>query len=1041
MGAIGNDTSDLEKRLVAVASKRASLAVAVRGEAGIGKTHRVQTLLQGLGCRNAVVMARRGAAGWVAELPSAERAPDWAKRALERTPGQGMDAKAVADALGAVLVALAPFVLVIEDIGDANPETIAVIGHLARTINRSRGVALIATGVRIDGALGLETINLRGLDQQALQAVLEAEAGGALPDDAVSWIGARSGGNPLFALEYLRFLRRSGQLWSDARRWRWREPSAELVPLSIEALVARSLEGVRQEPELERALRARAILPDADAGRWSRVSGLDQDRFVAAQARLEREGVLNNGDFARPIVASVILGSLTPTERRQLSNDAVLAMRDGAPEAAAALLEGAQLEAEVAVPVLEEGARAALEAGRTATAARFTSQAAQLADGRERARLTFEAARLYRDSDPTEALRLASLAAALEPLEDAVLLQAELLARTGRELEATRRAESLGPQARERWLETLIESRYSADDDAGVIEVWNANPALQPQASVRLRVRVGYALAQLGRFNEARELFVKMLAAPLSASERAWCESAAATVELDAGQIERAEHGFTQALEAFENLEAELQRDPEWRRRRAAALRNRSTARYRLGRFNDALEDLEAALSVHAEAGDGQAHAEAQVSLGMRLIATADFERAEDAFLESRAVLERSENLRALSLADQGLSQLYLEWSPPHASMLVLRHAQAAERNARGTLSPPNLAQALHYAAWAEAIHGRPERALELSTETASLASGLQLETLSVLAEWTRGLALERTGQPEAALEAIDRAVGRVRALGHAGYAARLALEADRIRGDAESARGHLQEITALGHLGWVYVAHRLFPALNQSIAISTHPSEAPARLELLGGFRLIGPDGPMQTPAEQGRALLVMLLEARATGREGVRVLELLDALYPDADEARAQGALKQLVYRVRGGLGKRAIVRLSDAYALGEVSSDVEEFLGSRDTRLWRGPCLTDLEIDVAASLREMLYDSLRERAALMLDENPLEVARLAAILIEADPYDRDAHELGARALRNAGEHARLDRWLETARLFRISTATIYRYLSEVGERLSFA
>ncbi len=1033
MTARQKNATDLEKRLMAVTSKRASLTVGIVGEAGIGKTHRVNALLHGLGCQNAVVAARLGAAHWVRSLPRSVRTPDWAQRALAQLEmRQVKDAKAVADALGAVLVALAPFVLVLEDVHEANPETTLVIAHLARIVGRSRGVALIITGSQMDTVLDgvLETVALEALSQDALRGVLETEADGTLPPEAIAWIGARSGGNPLFALEYLRFLRRSGQLWSDAQRWRWREPSTELVPVGIEALVARSLETVRNDPELEATLRARAILPDADAGRWSRVSGLELKRLEKAKTHLEREGVLVGGDFTRPIVASVILASLTPPERRRLSRDAVFALRDDVPEVAAALVEGAQLEPSVSVPVLEQGALAALEAGRTALAARFMAQASQLADAPDRARLTLEAARLFRSSDPTEALRLASLAAALDPSEDAIFLQAELLARTGREIEAARRAESFGPEARERWLETLIETRYDADDDAGVIEIWSANLELHAHASVRLRVRVGYALAQLGRFDEARGVFRATLESGLSSSERAWCESAAATVELDAGELEQAERGFSHALTAFDALEPNLQRDPEWRKRRAAALRNRSTARYRLGRFMDALHDLEGAIKVHAEAGEGQSHAEAQVSLGMCLIATAEFERAEDAFTEARAVLERGENLRALSLADQGLTQLYLEWSPPHASVLALRHAQAAEREARGALIPPNLAQALHYAAWAEAVHGRPERAVALSDEAAALAVQLELGTLAVLAGWTRGLALERLGQRQAALEAIDRAAQDIHALGYAGYAARLALEADRIRDDTASARTHLGSIETLHHRGWMHVAHRLFPVQSQAdLTAPSGPSTALARLELLGELRLIGPDGPQQAPAVQGRALLVMLLEARATGREGVRVLDLLDALYPDADEAKAQGALKQLVYRLRGALGKRAVVRLSEAYALGEISSDAEDFLFTHDTQLWRGVCLTDLEMDVAATLRETLYESLRGRADALVGNDPLEAARLAAILTEADPYDRTAHEIGARALTNAKETVRLERWLLTANA----------NLGEVGEQLS--
>ncbi|WP_036219657.1 hypothetical protein, partial [Calidithermus chliarophilus] len=78
---------------------------------------------------------------------------------------------------------------------------------------------------------------------EASTALLQGQAGGALPPEACEWIYQRAQGNPLFTLEYFRHLGRLGHLWSDGHRWRWRAPEGEPMPTSVEALIVQLTRG------------------------------------------------------------------------------------------------------------------------------------------------------------------------------------------------------------------------------------------------------------------------------------------------------------------------------------------------------------------------------------------------------------------------------------------------------------------------------------------------------------------------------------------------------------------------------------------------------------------------------------------------------------------------------------------------------------------------------------------------------------------------------------------------------------------------------
>jgi hypothetical protein len=145
-----------------------------------------------------------------------------------------------------------------------------------------------------------------------------------LPREALEWIYGAALGNPLFSLEFFRFLARQGTLWNDGHRWRWRTPQTSAMPVTIEALIERMLSEAISTPVLERAMGARAVLGiEATPARWASVAELTPPALELVSADLERLGVLAKGDFAHPLYREVALGNVTLEERRSLARRAL----------------------------------------------------------------------------------------------------------------------------------------------------------------------------------------------------------------------------------------------------------------------------------------------------------------------------------------------------------------------------------------------------------------------------------------------------------------------------------------------------------------------------------------------------------------------------------------------------------------------------------------------------------------------------------------------------------------------------------------------
>lgn len=998
------EVQSLATRLSTLLSGGKGIAVALWGEPGLGKSWTAHELLRHMSCRSVTIHANALLAPLAAALPHPPKLPTWVGHALERLEcGEALTSEAVSDVLSALLSALAPFVLHLEDLHEASSEKLELWQTLAGAVTRSRGVAVLATSRRPPPA-PFEAQLLTPLSPEAASTLLETDVGAPLPPEALVWIYERACGNPLFSLEYLRYLVRQGYLWSNGRHWRWRTPQDERLPTSAEALVARFIHTASLSFTAELVMQARAILPlETSDQLWAEVSGISYELLHCAQRELEQKGILRQGRFVHPLYREVEERNLSREQRRIFAKRTVNALADEDSEAATAFLAQAELPADEALALLQHAAEDARARGSKQRAAELLAQAVRYASGEAYGVLALSAAKTLRHYNLAEALRLAEVAFTTLPEEVAVRLEyAELLSLSGR---GDRAAEILAPlegnPGYEEWLERLLNIRAEQEDFAGVLALWREHPDIQRVAELETVRTVAFSFVRQGDLEGAEALITRVATdRDLSLSERAAVAGIRSTIHFFRADLHEAEKQASLAIG--------LLRGTGSPREIAMMLSKRPQIRWGLGDYEGAVSDLTEILTLCSEIGDGRGYAINQALLGSCMLELGRYERAEELFTESRAVLERASAQSWLASCEGGLAQLYLEWPTAHSGALALRHAERGLRAARTTGSPITVLQQLPIAAWAEARFGTPQRASALAEEALELAKRVEIPRSAAMVQWVRGFALEALQQPEEALAAFEKAVDSMSRLGLDAWAMRMGLEVDRLRRDPETARERLNFFKAHGLQNGVNIAQRYFA--NSAPPVSPEKRETFLHIAVLGPMQLSRNGESVKYRTTKGRELLAYLLEARLDSREDVPQLELQDVLYPDMNDANAAGALQQLVYRLRGALGSGVILRTAQGYSLGAVASDAEAFVKTGEAKLWRGPYLEEFGFGWNVAVQDSLTSKLRLKVSQLLETNPVEAARLGRILLKHEPYSRPALNLTLRALRLSGNRKSL-------------------------------
>ena len=1001
----------LTRRVDYVHARRGGLALAVVGEPGIGKSYLGQRLLAEVGGLKLTLHTRDFETRFGALL-SYSAAPSWARQVLERAlAGQSPDPMVLASAVSALLGHAAPALVWAEDFHEVSGSERATEfwTALARHLPHTRGVALLISS-RVPLPDPFAEQRLTPMDGLTGRELLEAQAGAPLPQAALDWIESRGRGNPLFLLEFFRHLNRSGALYLDAadERWRWHEPPASTLPLSVEALIADHLSRLTLDNGAETLLGVWALWDSALPGEVLEaevaavLSGLDLAQVNSLETLARISGVRAAQTFAHPLFREVALREVPASLRRELAGRCAN-FSEAAPERAAQFLPWAQWPAAKAAAFLERALRAASDRGDEARAAEYWDALVEVVPAEQRAEAAMKSAQALRPFHAERSLARATQARQLDPLNaEALSLCARLLAASGRGQEAEQLLQDAADEIKVRpdYWATVLETRVSASDYSGAMQVWQEQ-ADELQSWPQLQTAVATARVHLGEFEAAVAGIRAALEQPLDTTERL-----ALLHALVRAQISQADPQMFASMAGALELAAEAGRTGV----RIELLLDRARVLIWAVQLRGAAADTAEAIRLAETQGDPRLLARAQADQANCLANLGQFREAEDLLLAALNLLGGDQVSRHTVLTQLYLTNLYLEWARPPDALLAVRHARQAVRLGHEVHDTVLLTWLLSVAAWAEAAHGDLGRAERLLMEGEALMERSGQHATRPYYSFARGFVLERRGQLESAAQMFENACEQARALRIMAFAERFGLEADRLRADRTSAEVRLAFFQQHELHSYARTALNYFPS-DEMEATPAHDISGSLRLEVLGEVRVTQGGQPLTLRSPSGLRLLVRLLEARLAGRSGVAQEELLEALYPDDDPERSGARLRQQVRRLRTALGAQSVLRretglgAGGGYALGELSSDAEDFLKVHDAKLWRGAYLANFEGELS-SARDVLVYGLRSAGYAAEPHDPREAARLGRILLDIDPFDWAALALTLRNLRQSGE-----------------------------------
>jgi class 3 adenylate cyclase len=236
-----------------------------------------------------------------------------------------------------------PVCLVLDDLQSADGQSIALLGHLVRTVDRGSLLLIAAyrdselgkdhplTGVLADlrKVEGVERIALHGLGPDEVAQVLSVVAGHALDQDGLALAGriaTETDGNPFFVGEVLLNLSESGTLQFDEAIGRWRiDRSAPLgLPESVREVIERRVERLGEETRellvlaavIGRSFEVELLLALADVSETQLLDLLDAAvGALVLEESTDRVGVFR---FAHALINQTLYQALGGTRRARM---------------------------------------------------------------------------------------------------------------------------------------------------------------------------------------------------------------------------------------------------------------------------------------------------------------------------------------------------------------------------------------------------------------------------------------------------------------------------------------------------------------------------------------------------------------------------------------------------------------------------------------------------------------------------------------------------------------------------------------------------
>ncbi|MFE3188379.1 BTAD domain-containing putative transcriptional regulator [Nocardia sp. NPDC059240] len=425
------------------------------GESGIGKTTLATTMTdhaRGLGTTVAWATHPDGVQkpllwGWIQllrelgeHLGAAPRAaacgaapelitlvPEWPEWAGSSTVPRQFDSQfAVVDGIVRAVREFAgagPLLLVLDDAHRADRATFEVLGLLADRLHRLPVLVLVAwpTGVpaavheehrRLTERTDISTIDLGGLDDEAVAALVAHHSGARPGAPVVRAIQRRCGGNPFFVREVVRLMATRGPLDGHDPAW-----DADAVPHAVTGVIRRRMAGL--DPETRTVLSTAAVLgAEFDVATVAEVRELSTMIVrgcleIARQAGMIDESAGRPGwfRFTHGLTRDCVTAQLTSGERAALHAAIAVAGADAAGhrsyEAAIATADhawraGEVLEVAAALAITDAAMAAAADRSAYADIEILAQHALQICS-----RLPWEPARF--DRETTLWLRLATV--------------------------------------------------------------------------------------------------------------------------------------------------------------------------------------------------------------------------------------------------------------------------------------------------------------------------------------------------------------------------------------------------------------------------------------------------------------------------------------------------------------------------------------------------------------------------------------------------------------------------------------------------------
>ncbi len=986
------------QRLNPVVSKRLGVVLNVYGEPGIGKSWTVAQILKSIPCQTLNLPATINEAGLAAALPRPKKLPLWAeKQLLQLERGEFVDTAVLVNTLTTLLAGLAPVVLHLEDVHEASFERLELIQKLALAIKRVKGIGLIVSS-RVELPEPFVSFKIQSLARAESDALLIAELGYELPTEGLEYIFARAQGNPLFSLEFLRYLTRQGFLWSDGKTWHWRTPPTGFVPVSLEALLERITSSLVLDSDTRTALEARAILnlPVKVVRQvWWQVSELSEDSFKRAKLSLEASGIVVDGVFSHALIQEVIASAIPPDRRQMLAWRSWQQLEDSDPILATRFIQAA---ARTHLEVLNLLERAIAVCTQPEQGAFLLALKVDWTPLPNRFEVALAASKALLEVDLKTAAQLGELAFSLSPQHEALYLLVEIRLLERRFNDASKLLESVPKveHASIQYWQFSVRLCKESSEFRLAITRWHQHPEFHALGEPKAIQSLAWCIMETAIPNEieyATNLITKTLMRDLSLQDRYLLLDARGNLELRLNQYADAKNDFLAALEF-----ASLAGSHLWR---AKLCNDLAHLHYIQDQNDEAVSYIEMAYQIMLDHGQAFDLAHMQARLGVVCLERAQFEKAESLMQQSREILQRSDSLE-LCEVNLHLANLYLAWNTAHSAVLARWYASSGLKVARRLGVPFTLCLALFRAVQCELKFGDIDAAKQLLPEFSFNLEGLNMSGLEARLAWATGMVLEASHNLTGAFEHFQAALTLFESLKDQSLIHQIQLEIDRLNHDATRAKTHEVWFAAHGLERLAQLVRRYFPESLEISLLTTKPTiDDSLRINVLGTVSLEQQGKTINYRGRKRFEFLGYLLETRISGRHEAPTLEVIDALYPDLLEPEAKSALKQLVYLLRNKLGADVIQSTSQGYALGAIASDAEEFLATGNPSLWHGVYLEGLSEGWLPGVRDALVQAIRQKIESLAKTDAKQAARLGQILLEMEPYDHDTLELTLRAI----------------------------------------